>query len=251
MSRKPLRGFTPLEKHSPSVLAQYASFGITRSSSLTGFTLVEMLVVLTIISLITAIALFGQATFNRSVLLTDTAYTVALSLREMQSLGLSSRRFGAVLNPGYGGRFSAATSSNTSYVLFADTFKPPAPPPLSNCPTGTAGQPDAKPGNCIYDAGSDGIVQTYTFNRGLFVNQICGTPLAGGSDICSPTLTALDVTFVRSNTTDAILTGHQSSGSIALRNAKLYLRSPQGTETRGICISSIGHISVSYAACSL
>ena len=52
-----------------------------------GFSLIEMMVVLVIIALITTIALFGQQDFNRSLLLTDTAYTIALTARE--ALGMA------------------------------------------------------------------------------------------------------------------------------------------------------------------
>lgn len=212
-----------------------------------GFTLVEMLVVLAIITIITAITLTGQSTFNRSLLLTDTAYTLALSLREMQTLGLSSRAFGGVQNVGYGGRFTA--SPGTSYILFADTNRS-SPTPLANCPAGVVGALDAKPGNCVYTA-SDGLFQTYELTRGFRVTRICGTtPGVGGNRYCSDTsgLTALDVVFVRSNTTDAVITG-QRAGSEAYAKAEIYVTSPDGEVSRAICVSQVGQISVAYSAC--
>ena len=85
-----------------------------RASVPRGFTLVEMLVVLAIIIMITAIVINGQSTYNRSILLTDTVYTVAYSIRQAQSLGLASRgtTVGAsiVSNAGYGVRFAGSSS---------------------------------------------------------------------------------------------------------------------------------------------
>lgn len=205
-----------------------------------------MLVVLSIIAIITTIALFGQSTFNRSVLLTDTAYTIALSLREMQSLGLSSRQFGSVQNAGYGGRFTAPSNS---YVLFADIG---GSSPQSNCPIGIVGTPERKPGNCIYNSGTDGVVRTYSLSRGFRITEVCGTAMSGGTRYCSSDstpLTALDVTFVRSNTTDTIMTGQRLGASVPLSKAEIYVRDADGVNVRGVCVSQLGQVSITSAAC--
>lgn len=214
-----------------------------------GFTLIEMLVVLSIIAIVTTIALFGQTTFNRSVLLTDTAYTVALSLREMQALGISSRKYGTVQNAGYGGRFVPQT---VAYVLFADVG---GASPATNCPAGTAlaaGHPEKKPGNCVYNLGTDGIVNTYSFGRGFTINRVCGTALSGGAYLCSTDaspVTALDIVFVRSDTTDTVMTAQQGGGSVQLSKAEIYVRDAEGVSTRAICVSRVGQISVSFGTC--
>ncbi len=211
-----------------------------------GFTLVEMLVVLSIIAIITMISLFGQSTFNRSVLLTDTAYTVALSLREMQSLGLSSRKFGAVQNAGYGAYF--ATNNTSSYILFADIGG--SSPPTA-CPKGTSGQPDWKPGNCRYEVATDGLVQRYSFSNRFSLSHICGTASSNGTRYCSTndSLSSIDVVFLRSNTTDTIMTGQRSAGPTALSKAEIYIRSNNGGDTRGICVSQVGQVSVAFGTC--
>lgn len=212
-----------------------------------GFSLVEMLVVLAIITIVTAITLNGQSDFNRSLLLTDTSYTIALSLREMQSLGLSSRSFnGTVQNAGYGAHFTPGTS----YVLFADTNR--STTPLSTCPAGTSGTPDAKPGDCVYQA-TDGLVQSYTFNRGFTVSRFCGTTVgASPQTYCSdgsPGISSLDVVYLRSNTTDAVITAQRSGSSVALAKAQITIASPDGGATRAICVTQIGQVSVAYANC--
>lgn len=220
-----------------------------------GFTLVEMLVVLAIITIITTVTLSGQSTFNRSILLTDTAYTLALSMREMQTFGLSSRLYdtgsGTIQNAGYGVNFTRADA--TKYTLFADTSRTSPTPLSTNCPAGSVGDIDAKPGNCVYTA-SDGTVGTpYQFTRGFYIQRFCGTtPGVNGTRYCSDDggspLTALDVVFIRSNTTDAVITG-QRAGSVAFAKAEIYISSPEGEATRAICVSQVGQISVAFATC--
>ncbi len=209
------------------------------------FTLVEMLVVLSIIAVITMIALIGQGDFNRSILITDTAYTVALSLREMQTLGLSSRKFTDVQNAGYGGYFTTTPTGRGSYILFADTYNDPGIAGVqSNCVVGTANTPEAKPGDCLYTAGSDGIVRRYAFSRNFTVNRLCGT--AGGVRSC--TYTELSAAFLRSST-ESMMEGKIGAGSwVPLTKAEIYINSGNGG-TRGICVSQVGQISVAYNDC--
>ena len=211
-----------------------------------GFTLVEMLVVLLIIAIITTIALIGQSTFNRTLLLTDTAYTIALSIREAQSLGLSSRRFDDIQNPGYGVRFSSATPD--TFILFADTAATLGVP--INCPVGDDPDlPDAKPGNCLYDTG-DGVVETFTFGRGYTITSFCGEDVSGVKR-CSDTgyLETLNMAFLRSDTETVINAERATGGWIELTNAELYLSEPDAEQSRSICVSKVGQVSVSQDPC--
>lgn len=213
-----------------------------------------MMVVLAIIAIVTSVALLGQSDFNRTLLLTDTAYQVAVSVREMQSFGLSSRRFvlGAqdVQNAAYG--IHVNSTNPNQYILFADVSNTPSVA-LSNCLVGTVGTPDRKPGNCLYDtdATPDGIVQTNTFTRGFTIAQFCGrtnsTTRYCSTDGITP-LTALDVVFLRSNTESAI---HAYRGTTwtPLISAEIYIQSADGTATRGICISRVGQVSITQTTC--
>lgn len=215
-----------------------------------GFTIVEMIVVLAIIVLVTAVALTGQSSFNRSLTITDTAYTVALSIRQAQTYGLSSRTVAgtSVTNAGYGVHFQA---SSNSYSMFADISKALVSAP-AYCPTGTAGTPEAKPGNCLYDANNNEIVQNYTFGRGFTISDICG------HDAQSPTitrctstgyLTGADIVFIRPNT-DSIITGLRSSGgNIQLLDAQIKLQAPTGGGMRYVCVTSVGEVSVAATSC--
>lgn len=207
-----------------------------------GFTLVEMLVVLAIIVTITAIALVGQTSFNRSIVLTETAYNIALSIRESQSYGLSTRAFGSVQNAGYGVRFSRLTP--TQYTTYADIF--PAAPGVNNarCPGHTdrsASSPEARPGNCIYSNATE-LIRTYTLVRGFRVSQFCGVTSAG-TQVCSSggTLSNLDIVFLRPNT-ETIITGN--NGTTGFARATVTVSSPDGTTSRCINVTALGAISV-------
>lgn len=210
-----------------------------RPARLRAFTLVEMLVVLFIIVVITAIVITGQSNYNKTLLLTDTTYGVALSAREAQSFGLASRKYGNVQNPGYGLHFSSATPSN--YTLFADTNALlPAP---ANCPLGTPGTPEQKPGNCRFDS-ADGVVSTYAFSRGFTVSKFCGK--SGLTKYCSTDaapLTTLDLVFTRPNTTTTISGLRNGSILTSFSCAEITIADQSGQATRVIRISSIGEIS--------
>lgn len=213
-----------------------------------GFSLVEMMVVVAIIGTVTTIALLGQGTFNRTLLLTDAAYSIALSLREVQTLGYSSRTAGGVQDAGYGMHLS--TSLPGSYILFADT-SPAAPGSQVGgaCGGHTATTfPEAKPGDCGYTANADALVQTYQLGRGYQISQFCG--YQGSNRRCSTDatpLSILNIVYLRSSS-DTLFMGYRGTGWVALSSAEIYLRSPEGA-TKGICISRVGQISIVSDTC--
>lgn len=205
-----------------------------------GFTLVEMLVVLAIIAVITTIVITGQSNYNKTLLLTDTTYGVALSARQAQFYGLASRKYGSVQNPGYGVHFTSATPN--SYTVFADTFNTLSAP--SNCPLGAAGTPEQKPGNCRFDT-TDGVVNTYTFERGFKVKQFCGkTGLTRYCSTDNAPLTTLDMVFTRPNTSTTISGLVNGSILTSFSCAEVTISDQSGQATRSIRLSSLGEISI-------
>lgn len=208
-----------------------------------GFTLIEMLIVLTIIVIVTAIAIGGQSNFNRTLTLNNAAYSIALSLREAQTYGLSSRTYTGIRNTGYGVNFTMGAP--TAYTLFADTCTPVA----------SDAKPDVKPGNNRYDptplTGCTGTerVSSYALNNGFTVSKICSQTI-GGTWYCSTDgtpVTALDVVFARPEATATIsaLRGTYMSG---YTRACVSLQSPLG-DTRSVFVSETGQVSVSNNAC--
>lgn len=218
---------------------------LTRRSRPRGFTLVEMLVVLAIIAVITTIVITGQSTYNKTLLLTDTTYGVALSGRQAQSFGLASRKFGNVQNPGYGLFFSNAKP--TTYTLYADTNNT-APAP-ADCPVGTPGTPEQKPGNCRWDgSGTDGLVTKFTLERGFYIKQFCAkqgsgsnVPLQCSTDP-SPIL-VLNLVFTRPNTS-TVINGVVGPSLLSYSCAQVTIADASGQATRTVRFSSLGEIAV-------
>ncbi len=175
-----------------------------------GFTLVELLVSIAIFSVITTVAVFGNAQFNGSVLLTNLAYEIALSIRQAQYYGISVRQnSSASFNSGYGVDFK--TSSPAAYTLFEDKSG------------GSAN---------VFDSG-DPIVQNYTIAKGNKTGKIC----VDGN--CSHT--TIDISFIRPNP-DAYITADGATGTF-FGKAEICVVSPQSLK-RKITIESTGQISV-------
>lgn len=207
-----------------------------------GFTLVELIVVLFIIIIITIITITSQTNYNRALIITNTTYTVALSIREAQTLGLSSRNFGGVQNAGYGVHIQDTYPTN--YRIFADIQGTPA---YSGCPTGTSGTPEAKPGNCLYDAASE-VLTSFNLNKGFRIHDFCGIRSANNARACGSesAWTSMNITFLRPNT-EAIMTMISSAGApAALKCAVIWIAPPNGAVENMKCIvvTQVGQVSV-------
>lgn len=212
-----------------------------------GFTLIEMLIVIGIIIIITAIVISSQGSFNRSILLANTTYDVALSIRHAETYGLVSRISGVSLNTGYG--IDVARVSPTTFTLFADSY--PVPSTSSAChPTADASAPDAKPGNCTYDSGQNEKVTDYTLGNGITISNFCAK--TSGSWACATSngssLTSLDIVFSRPNPIPFMSVNGSYSSTFPVTDVCLSLTSPQGG-ARFISVSSSGEIRASAASC--
>jgi len=211
-----------------------------------GFTLVELIVVLFLIVVLTTITITSQTNYNRSLIITNTAYTVALSIRESQSLGLSSRNFKGTQNAGYGINFHKA--NNTKYVIFADVQGPPTYAAYASCPTGTANTPEFKPGNCLYDSTAE-ILKTYNLNKGFRIHDFCGLRTTNNAHICGSQAawSSMNITFIRPNT-EAVMSMIYSSTGVAypLKCAVIWIAPPSGTAANMKCIvvAQTGQVSV-------
>lgn len=219
----------------------------TKTHTSRGFTLVEMLVVLAIITVISVITIAGQTTFNRSLLLTETAYTIAFSIREAQTLGLSSRVFGGVQNAGYGIRFNIASpKSYTEYSDIVPSCVGGVCPTYAatDCPGHSASTgPDGRPGDCLFTNATE-TVRTYSLNRGYYVSRFCGTTSSGSTECSGVDYDTLDIVFMRPATSATII-GKKTVGSPkVLTDATIYLNSPDAVAQRCIYVTKVGQISV-------
>lgn len=93
---------------------------VQQHSKKSGFTVVELMVTITIVVLVTGVVLVQYSSFNSSVLLTSQAYKTAFDFREAQSLAISSRGRGTnnTFREEYGLYFNM--SARNQYLLFQD-----------------------------------------------------------------------------------------------------------------------------------
>ena len=210
-----------------------------------------MLVVLAIIGILSVVIINGQGDFNRSLLVTDTAYTIALSVRQAQTFGLSSRAFGGTNKAGYGVRFDMTTPK--TYFIFSDLTTTQGVAQPSYCPISRTGLPDDKPGDCLYSSASE-IVQNFTFNRGFTITKLCGHDFSSpGTLRCStdPTnpIGSIDMVFLRPNT-DSIISAKVAGGAyFQISDATIVLSAPNNGGNRLVCVSYAGQVSVATSTC--
>jgi prepilin-type N-terminal cleavage/methylation domain-containing protein len=190
-----------------------------------GFTLIELMVVFAIITVVSAVVITSQGTFNKTLILSNTAYDIALAMRSAQTYGLGSRAAGTIANAGYGLHFES--SALGSFVFFADIL------PLAPC-----GQPDCKPGDHVFTNGSDSIVQTFTLGNGMTISKLCVDL------VCN--LSSLDVAFERPNPNAHI----SADGIYSSTNAKacITVTSPQGGE-KYVSVAKSGQIDANATSC--
>lgn len=204
-----------------------------------GFTLAELLVVLAIMVTIMLIVFTSQGSFNKTFTLTNTAYDIALSLRNAETYGLGSRAVGGAVNAGYGLHFDNATTG--SFLFFADTS------PAAACAT-----PDCRPGDSVYTAGADSLVQTYTLGNSITITDFCAYNGAWtctyAHDGFSGGASSLDIIFARPNPEPLISVNGLYSASFPVTAACITLSAPQGA-SRHISVSSSGQITANTASC--
>ena len=91
------------------------------SQAVRAFSLIELLVAVSIFVVISTVILANHSRFNSSVLLGALAYDLALSVREAQVFGTSVREFSSSFQVGYGVHFEIG--SPQLFYFFADLEK--------------------------------------------------------------------------------------------------------------------------------
>lgn len=176
-----------------------------------GFTLVELLVTLSLFVVLTTVVLFSNSQFNGSILLTNLAYDVALTVRQAQTYGVNVRE-DTVENVGdkkfqhaYGVHFEIA--ENKKFFIFSDND-----------------------GDGIYDSGESKI-NSYNIKRGNYIKAISCV----GDTLCG---SILDITFLRPNP-DAKINNNDN-----ITQATITVTSADDGSERRIVVNSTGQISV-------
>lgn len=183
------------------------------------------MVVLAIIMILSAVVITSQGSFNKTLILANTAYDIALTIRSAQSFGIGSRNRMSAINTGYG----VHIQEGNSFTLFADSL-----------PSAVCDRPDCNPGNYLYegDEGDGEFVNTYTLGNGITIDDFCVDESCDHS--------SLDIVFVRPNP-DAFI--HvDGSDAASYGRACLVVVSPQGGE-RYVSISKSGQIVANAPSC--
>ncbi|MEK7157731.1 MAG: prepilin-type N-terminal cleavage/methylation domain-containing protein [Patescibacteria group bacterium] len=177
-----------------------------------GFTLIELLVTLSLFVVLTTIVIFSQSKFNGSILLTNLAYDVALTVRQAQSYGVNVREVASDTSTGfkhaYGVHFDIA--NDKEFILFSDSVG----------------------GDGNYKEGDDSLINKYKIKRGSYISNLCVNSSCDN-------VSKLDITFLRPNP-DAIIKGDSATDET---EAKITISSSDGA-TRTVIIYSTGQISI-------
>ena len=171
-----------------------------------GFTLVEILVVISIVTVLGSVVIFSYGNFNDRLALSSAAQEVALAIRQAQTYGINVKETtmgGGDFTKAFGVYFTQTSGQNKAYYLFADKNSDKK----YSSATGSCG------GECV---------ELDDLRDGVYISSIGGScPPANGS-------TALHITFLRPNP-DAVISftnglgltcTDQSNGIITLMSAR-------------------------------
>ena len=198
-----------------------------------GFTLTELMVVISIMTILTSVFLLQQRQFDSSTLLRSFAYSVALSIREAQTYGVSVRsfEFGGVerFSQAHGIHFEHGDLPN--FYLFADID------PL----------PD---GNRVRNSDLSEDVETFGPTGSQFtISTFCATPI-GQTEKCAPAdIDSLTIMFIRPNPDACIATSDNDTACVSgdlgekYEQARIQVQGPGGV-TRSVYVTTTGQIYV-------
>lgn len=194
-----------------------------------GFTLVELMVVVGIIAVISALSIFNSSNLNSSVLLSNTAYEVGLIIRDAQVSGL-----GAKVSVDSGGN---ATTSNQG--IYIDMSKPEqiiffADKDKSNSYGGT-----------------DEQSQVYNIEnkRAGKILKICKIVVESGACNTLDLVDKLNIIFKRPNPEAYFYTDYNSSGFLEHQGNVAVNMGFENGECKSIIIYKTGAIQIDKSLC--
>lgn len=183
-----------------------------------GFTLIELIVSISIFAFMTAFLVGKFGNYNHTVLVTNAAYDVALTIRSAQSYGLNVRgvdnnnfsvAYGAHFQPLSATFYIYSVPSNGSDLSFGNSNKL--------------------------------IIATSTIQKGVRVDSICdGMDENNCNTISGETL---DVVFKRPNPDAKIFQCDVSSNCVSAKYAQIVLRAADGS-MKTVAVRSTGQIAI-------
>ncbi len=180
-----------------------------------GFSLVELLVTISIFVAVTGVVLINFPSFSSHIALDNLAHEVALAVRQAQVFGSSSREFGtgSGIFLSRGAHFDR--TQNTTFLLFADAD-----------------------GNDLYSGESE-LEEMFTIGQRNYISGICGFVTSASN--CT-VLDTVDITFMRPNPEPTILGSVGGSGA-PYSYVTITVSSSAGN-TRNIAVWSNGQIAI-------
>jgi len=231
------RGFTPTPKIDRRIMSKIDNrrfkpkiFGVS-SQSERGFTLMELLVSISIVTVILTFVVMNQSTYNDTNALSNLSYQISSDIAQARAYGIGVKE----LSPGsseftasYGLTFSLLSSGDDkAYLSFADRNDNSIYDGNWSCPTG----------------GSSECLEKTDITRNNYMDSLC-VVRSSGSDICN--VGRVDITFVRPSTEAQIEffnNGGESFNPSGMIGAKIILNGPDSL-TRSVIVYSTGQISV-------
>lgn len=212
-------GFTPTPK----------IFGVS-SQGERGFTLTELLVSISIVSIILAVLVSSQSTYTDGAALSNLADDISATISQAQAYGIGAKEFSpgsGEFDASFGLTFSLLGSgSNTAYLSFADRNGNEIYDGDWSCPTGGASE-------CL---------ERINISRGNYIEELC--VVTAGTEVCP--IERADISFARPST-EAQLKFFNNGGNpfnpAGIRGAKIMLRSPGGS-SRSVTVYKTGQVSV-------
>ena len=198
-----------------------------------GFTLIELMVTVTIMMIMTAIVLFGYNQFNESTILSSLAYDMSLTIRQAQVYGIASRE-GTGSNQGNSIGATSFNNFNNPYGVHFDTTNSLAFSLFV----------DGNVNNVLDSSGLDTVLQSYSFQRNISIKSLC--VVVGISGSCNLAKT-LDITFIRPNPEEIIRATDFNTGMDLGTNsssATITMQNSDGSLTKSVVVTSTGQISV-------
>jgi prepilin-type N-terminal cleavage/methylation domain-containing protein len=184
-----------------------------------GFTLVELLVTISIFVVMTSILLIKYGNFSQGTLLTNLAYDVALTIRTAQTYGVSvqGQTSGGIpdFTYAYGVHFDKSTGSNQQIILFVDLDK-----------------------NGVYDTGE--TVSVYNIKRGAKIAGFC-VSITGICSAIDSNINYVDISFLRPNPDAGICYNEINCNQQYL---KIFVQSGDDNSVRSVTIRRTGQISI-------
>ncbi len=199
-----------------------------------GFSIIEMIVSIGIVSMILAVIVFNQGDFNDRLSLSTNANDLELYFRQAQIYGISVKEFspasGEFTSP-YGISVNKVTGNDgTFFTLFADRGVP------NGIYDGDS--------TCSQDIGSE-CIKSVVFSRGITIEEICAEKPNGEAE-CAPNVGRADITFVRPNPAANVILFNQPGNLVNIGNViavRIRLLSPKGNRA-SVYVYTTGQISI-------